>query len=566
MPSRTTNHLLAFAASTSLLALCTTAPADLIPDWIARVPVGTSLSAGLMDMVVDAAGNTYVTGVSGFPSSYTDILTAAFAPDGTLLWSHTYNGTANWHDQSRGIALGPGNTLYVCGNTPGPNFFANVLLLKFNSTTGALLNTVQFSNGPGLSEYADSVVTDAAGNVYLGGGTVGDGTDAMILKFSSAGVLQWQRVWDGPALAPYSLDSARELAITPDGNLVALIHGVMGSLHPNYVVIKYDPADGSTIWETNWGLSGEDSPRQMMIDPAGDIFVTGTALSPEGNDRFGTIRLRGGDGQLLWESYDGLLFHNSASGLALDGQGGVYVSGSIDPDIDRSNSNDNFYSVKLDAGSGAFRWSHSYGDNCRYCFDAPSAVIADSAGHVFITGYTVSAPYSGDMIFFQLDASSGIEQDRGIVAGQLNEEVVFSSMMRLDPQENLLVGGEFYNANTGFIDIFVMQYPSLAGNRYSLAVQNLIGGADALFTIVNATPNRNQYIAYSLRGLGSTFIPQLNVTLDLAQPVLLTSGRADANGDFAATVHVPRAASGRTVWFQGAETNRTTAVVSEVVQ
>ncbi len=102
--------------------------------------------------------------------------------------------------------------------------------------------------------------------------------------------------------------------------------------------------------------------------------------------------------------------------------------------------------------------------------------------------------------------------------------------------------------------------------RYTLHAANLIGGAEATFTIVGGTASQYQYIAYSLRGLGSTFIPQLNVTLDLRQPVLLTSGRADANGDFAATVHVPRAASGRTVWFQGAEVNRTTAVMSDVVR
>ncbi|MCC6909714.1 MAG: hypothetical protein IT430_17395, partial [Phycisphaerales bacterium] len=90
--------------------------------------------------------------------------------------------------------------------------------------------------------------------------------------------------------------------------------------------------------------------------------------------------------------------------------------------------------------------------------------------------------------------------------------------------------------------------------------------SDAAFTIINATPSVNQYIVYSLRGLGSTFVPQLNVTLDLAQPALLTSGRADAQGMLQKSVHVPPAAAGRTVWFQGAEANRTTGVISEVVR
>jgi len=101
---------------------------------------------------------------------------------------------------------------------------------------------------------------------------------------------------------------------------------------------------------------------------------------------------------------------------------------------------------------------------------------------------------------------------------------------------------------------------------YSITVTNLVGGDNAVFTIEGATPSANQYIVYSLRGPGSTFVSQLNVTLDLAQPVLLTSGRADAQGLLNKTVHVPPAATGRTVWFQGAETNRTTAAISGVVR
>lgn len=103
-------------------------------------------------------------------------------------------------------------------------------------------------------------------------------------------------------------------------------------------------------------------------------------------------------------------------------------------------------------------------------------------------------------------------------------------------------------------------------DRYSLMVNNLVGGESAIFTIQGATPLLSQYVVYSLRGSGSTYVRQLNVTLDLAQPVLLISGRADANGAFQAAVRIPRAATGRTVWFQGAEMNRTTNVVVEVVR
>lgn len=101
---------------------------------------------------------------------------------------------------------------------------------------------------------------------------------------------------------------------------------------------------------------------------------------------------------------------------------------------------------------------------------------------------------------------------------------------------------------------------------YSLEATNLVGGTNALFTITGATPDANQYIVYSLRGVGSTFVPQLNVTLDLRSPTLLTSGRADANGAFTRSVSVPHAASGRQVWFQAAERDHTTNVLDSTIK
>ena len=54
---------------------------------------------------------------------------------------------------------------------------------------------------------------DAQGNVYVGGGTVGDGTDAL-MSFDAAGAL-WQRTWDGPAWGPYSQDSVVQDLVEP---------------------------------------------------------------------------------------------------------------------------------------------------------------------------------------------------------------------------------------------------------------------------------------------------------------------------------------------------------------
>ena len=128
---------------------------------------------------------------------------------------------------------------------------------------GNLLMARQYTSGPGTSEHGAAVATDSAGNIYIGGGTVGDGADALILAFNPAGQLLWKRTWDGPAFAPYSQDQAFEVIIHPDGNPVVLIYGVMASNHPDYIVNKYAAGNGAMLWSARWGSNGQDSPNNM---------------------------------------------------------------------------------------------------------------------------------------------------------------------------------------------------------------------------------------------------------------------------------------------------------------
>jgi len=100
---------------------------------------------------------------------------------------------------------------------------------------------------------------------------------------------------------------------------------------------------------------------------------------------------------------------------------------------------------------------------------------------------------------------------------------------------------------------------------YHLEVTDLVGGGNGYFTVTGATPDTNQYLVYSLQGLGSTYVPQLDVTLDLAAPKLGASGTSDADGDMLWSLSVPGAGSGHTVWLQCAEYQNTTNVVEEFI-
>ncbi len=478
---RTFRLLTASGAGLLAVLLSSTVRADLEPEWIEALSVDSSLTAGLWGMTVDAAGVAYVTGTGG-TSANTDVVTAAFDSDGTLLWSQIYNGLEDGNDQGRGIALGPDGSVHVCGNTPDSASYATVLLLEYEASTGELLDEIQYSSGPYTSEHGGSVVVDADGNVYVGGGTVGDGGDAMILKFDSDGEFQWKRVWDGPADAPYSQDTVLELLLDPDGLPVALIHGVMGSLQPDYVVFECEVADGSTAWEATWGVNGGDYPRDMEMDGDGDIYVTGTGI--DGSNAFSTIKLDGTDGKLLWQEYDSGAAR--AHAIALDGEGGVYITGRVDPDGDLSNFNDNFLTVKRAAADGAFEWSHAYGDDCVGCYDVPADVIVDVEGNVFVAGFTSSDPYVADAITFVLDSGTGDEIERGVVSGEGATTTAEPRFLALDPSYNLLAGGDFYDADTGEVEMFVFRYASLTATSEPMFLRGDTDGSGATSVLLDA--------------------------------------------------------------------------------
>ncbi|MCC7292303.1 MAG: PQQ-binding-like beta-propeller repeat protein [Phycisphaerales bacterium] len=451
------------------LLLSASASADLVPQWVSRVPSGSTLYSGLRGMCVDAAGNTYITGNAGV-SYNVDTLTAKLAPDGAVLWTSTFDGPAQWHDTISDVALGPDGSVYAVGSTPGAMMFADLLVLKYDPADGRLVWYSTFDGGSGISDGGLRVAVDREGNVYAGGSTVGDGGDCLTVKFDSNGNVQWASVWDGPAGAPYSQEAVRGIKVDPEGNVVIIADGVMNSLHPDYVVIKYDAADGSQIWMNHWGLNGDETPVDMVIDGAGDIYVTGSAFNS--SVQFGTVKFQGGDGQILWAEYDRTGYRDWASALALDGQGGVYVTGTSDPHGDQSKMMHNFYTVKRDTADGALLWTHEYGDACLRCYDASSDVIVDRASHAFVVGTTSSPPYTSDQIMLVLDASNGAELDRGLVYSG-TAEGVSGDILRLDGAANVFTGGNGSNFNTGEVEWAVVKYASLGGGVDCGAIRRL---------------------------------------------------------------------------------------------
>jgi len=100
----------------------------------------------------------------------------------------------------------------------------------------------------------------------------------------------------------------------------------------DYATIKYD-SNGNELWVSRYNGSGYniDDARTLVVDDAGNVYVTGGSRSDRGNgvrEDYATVKYDNNGNQLWVIRYggpgDG---DNTANAIAVDGEGNVYVTG-----------------------------------------------------------------------------------------------------------------------------------------------------------------------------------------------------------------------------------------------
>lgn len=353
-------------------------------------------------IVADAAGYVYVAGHSEGRSTGKDFFTIKYDSDGTTIWEARYDSPASVDDEARSITVDDLGNVYVTGEYDAWSFHEEYLTLKYDSA-GNLLWSALYNSAFDGRDRAEAIAVDDGGNVYVIGTSTGPGTseDIALVKYDSDGSQLWVVRYAGPST---SNDVVGNLVLDPLGNVYVTGAIDNGSTNYDYITLKYDTG-GTLVWEVTYdGVTNHDLARDIILDSAGNVYVTGGSTNSYSFYDLTTIRYDA-SGTELWvqrhrrpPNYDVW-----GSSILVDDSFNVYVTGTAE--IFRTD--EDFVTLKYDK-DGVEQWV-SYYDGPGNSFDSPYSIARDSSGNVYSGGHSTGVGTSFDYTVIKYN-DAGIEQ------------------------------------------------------------------------------------------------------------------------------------------------------------
>lgn len=460
----------------------------------------------IMSLVTDSSGSMFVTGDFDGATlklgTFTlqrigkrDAFVAKLGRDGTPLWAKNFGGGGTPNSGSatttygRALALSPDGSIVVTGNFSGGDLTTpavkrasayrfNAFLLKLSalgevSWAQSIDDTVSINTDTNHSylpiRFTTGVAVSGNGRIFLSG-------------YFANGYIDFP---------PNTLSDVR-----------------------NAFVVAYT-ADGQTLWSTSLGEGGATKVEAICTDKEGNLLLAGefngNALSRFGLKNIGAqdgfvARLSNNGDLLMAKNFGGQQASVSLKAIALDGSGNILVAGSHrggDLTVPTLRASRDYYyqnaalAIKLDA-NGKVQWANTFGGE-NYIDESASAIVADTAGNVWIAGTfgRITQPAINnwsnyDGLVIKLDAASGTDvavQNFGGFGAY-----VYLNAITIDNADNVVFGGSFQGPNLNgprILDISTIE--TIFGQQRALLVKQVVfTSAKGAPTIGTATPGDQQ--------------------------------------------------------------------------
>ena len=340
--------------------------------WVALYNDFDNPDAQLNAMTIDGSGNVYVTGWSGILYGYHDCTTIKYNSAGQEQWVAPYNVQPRGYASGAAIAVDDSGNIYVAARVDGANTTFSATI-KYNPA-GQQQWVAEYHGGAD-DDAPLAIAVDHAGNACVTGRTsVCPDYEYLTLKYDSLGQEQWLARYNRPG---NGFDEAYAIAVDDSGNVYVTGLSVSG-----YATVKYNPA-GQQQWVARYDEGGSNYAYAIAVDGSGNVYVTGK-VGP-GYPDYGTIKYNSAGQQQWIARYNGLPGNgpDTATAIALDGSGNVYVTGSSS----RTNFvfNDFGYATIKYNSAGQEQWVARY-DEPENSSNEAAAIGVDNLGNVYVTG------------------------------------------------------------------------------------------------------------------------------------------------------------------------------------
>ncbi len=227
---------------------------------------------------LDKAGKVYVAGISEGLTSQRDYLLLKYDSSGNQLWEVRYNGSGNAWDIPRDMIVSDNFNIFITGYSSESDTSDYYGTIKYDSS-GILQWVRLFSWDPGqyLGDYAEAITLDSLENVYVTGGSFSTNTnvDFVTVKYNSAGIQQWVRVYNGPINGG---DWANDIACDNQGNVYVTGGSPTVNTSWDFYTIKYN-SSGGLVWSRRYAAPNSNSfdiAIRIKIDSLNHVYIAGT--------------------------------------------------------------------------------------------------------------------------------------------------------------------------------------------------------------------------------------------------------------------------------------------------
>ena len=293
-------------------------------------------------------------------------------------WLARYNGSADFYDIARSLAIDDSGNSYVTGLSSEVTGLPQLAVIKYNLNGDELWKYYY----PGFSGF--DIKLDSIGYVYVTGSSDSGNTT---MKFSKYGTLIWAKNFSGN-----QSDVGRQLAIDGHKNIIVTGYSVRSATYYDFCTMKYD-ANGNRLWVQYYTGPGhyEDIPNAIAVDDSGNAYVTGYIHTTDYYRDVDLVTIKySPDGDELWvDQYNGTQNHIDEGNKIKINEGYIYAVGIANGTFGGPLPDDGDYiTIKYDP-SGNRQWLNIY-NGTGIGLEEARDLAFDSQDNVYVTGVSYS--------------------------------------------------------------------------------------------------------------------------------------------------------------------------------